>query len=281
MKQARSSLLAVSRVIAADALRDERSGLIALPDKSADHAMLDPPYGEYTHKKRWSGSGGKKRNGGFATPSSKPVTFKPWTRADIKLASTHLVRVVRGWVLVFCDSDLMPVWKEELARAGAQRKVTCIWTKPNGTPQFHGDGPAQPCEFIVTAWCGRGKSRWNGGGKQGHYSVPIEPSELRRHESQKPLRLMQQLVLDFTRPGELILDPTAGGGQTGVAAKMLGRRYLLWEHDAAMAAGAQAALGGAREQLAMFEATHRARPAAFGRQRQPAMQQPRLLEDAP
>lgn len=260
-------------VVCADALRHPTVGLPARPDKSVDHSILDSPYGERTHAKRWSGAGGDRRIRGYATPKSNPVTFQHWTPEDVRLASRQLVRVTRGWIVAFSDEDLLPAWKRSLVDAGAERRVTCIWTKPNGTPQFHGDGPAQPGEYIVTAWCGERGSTWNGGGKRGHYDVTIETAELRRHETQKPLALMRALVLDFTRPGDLILDICAGGGQTGVAAKLLGRDYLLYEIDEAVAATARAAIAGTREQLSLHEALHRARPGAFGRAAQAAAKQ--------
>lgn len=55
----------------------------------------------------------------------------------------------------------------------------------------------------------------------------------RVHPTQKPLVLMGALVEQFTDPGELILDPTAGSGTTGVAAKRLNRRCILIERDEA------------------------------------------------
>jgi DNA modification methylase len=50
-----------------------------------------------------------------------------------------------------------------------------------------------------------------------------------RHPTQKAVRLMRYLIEDFSQPGDLILDPFAGTGTTGVAAKQAGRHYILSE----------------------------------------------------
>ena len=47
-----------------------------------------------------------------------------------------------------------------------------------------------------------------------------------KHPSQKPIRLMKKLVRDFSKQGDLILDPFAGSGTTLLAAKDLGREYI-------------------------------------------------------
>lgn len=41
--------------------------------------------------------------------------------------------------------------------------------------------------------------------------------------------MVTEWVRMFTNPGDLILDPCAGSGTTGRAAKDLGRRAVLWE----------------------------------------------------
>jgi DNA methylase len=48
----------------------------------------------------------------------------------------------------------------------------------------------------------------------------------RLHPSEKPLSLMERLVLLCSEPGDLILDPFAGSGTTLLAAKKLGRRAV-------------------------------------------------------
>lgn len=52
------------------------------------------------------------------------------------------------------------------------------------------------------------------------------------HPSIKPIEAMIQLIGRFTSPGDLLLDPFAGSGTTGVAALKTGRRAILIEKDA-------------------------------------------------
>jgi site-specific DNA-methyltransferase (adenine-specific) len=42
----------------------------------------------------------------------------------------------------------------------------------------------------------------------------------------KTLGLMRSIVRDYTRPGDLVCDPCAGGGTTLLAARMDGRRSI-------------------------------------------------------
>jgi site-specific DNA-methyltransferase (adenine-specific) len=51
------------------------------------------------------------------------------------------------------------------------------------------------------------------------------------HPSQKPLALVERLVLVATRPDELLLDPFGGTGTLAVAARKHGRRWLLIESE--------------------------------------------------
>ena len=51
----------------------------------------------------------------------------------------------------------------------------------------------------------------------------------RVHPQQKPVDLMMWLVSTYTQPGDLVVDPYAGSGSTGKAAKMLERRFVGWD----------------------------------------------------
>jgi site-specific DNA-methyltransferase (adenine-specific) len=47
----------------------------------------------------------------------------------------------------------------------------------------------------------------------------------------KPIDLMRALVRDYSRPGDVICDPCAGGGTTGRAAQLEGRGFIGAEMD--------------------------------------------------
>jgi len=52
------------------------------------------------------------------------------------------------------------------------------------------------------------------------------PDEVRFHEAQKPLRLIEYLIQLTTLPHQVVLDPFVGSGTTAVAAKRLARHYI-------------------------------------------------------
>jgi site-specific DNA-methyltransferase (adenine-specific) len=54
----------------------------------------------------------------------------------------------------------------------------------------------------------------------------------RLHPTQKPVSGLVPLIRAYSKPGDLVADPFAGSGSTGVAARNCGRRYLLIEKDA-------------------------------------------------
>lgn len=52
-----------------------------------------------------------------------------------------------------------------------------------------------------------------------------------KHPTQKPLGLLARIIQASTQPAAWILDPFSGSGTTGIAANLLGRRYLGLEKE--------------------------------------------------
>src|SRR5439155_25915813 len=66
-------------------------------------------------------------------------------------------------------------------------------------------------------------------GRQTPIDNPFQRGETLRvntHPTVKPLKLMLYLVMLGSRPSDLVLDPFAGSGTTGIACQILARRFL-------------------------------------------------------
>jgi site-specific DNA-methyltransferase (adenine-specific) len=61
-----------------------------------------------------------------------------------------------------------------------------------------------------------------------------------KHPTQKPLGVLSRIILASTEPGAWILDPFAGSSTTGIAANLLGRRFLGIEREEEFAAMSKA-----------------------------------------
>ncbi|MEN8764134.1 MAG: DNA methyltransferase [Thiogranum sp.] len=172
-----------------------------------DCVITDPPYDEKTHK-------GARY--GFRHTSSK-ISFQP---ADVDVIVPPMLAIAKRWVLAFCALEMYGAYKKAAGDAWVRAG---FWRRVNGVPQFTGDRPGQPGEGIAIMHR-PGKKRWNGSGKHGFYQFPIVCGG--PHQTTKPLRLMESLVLDFTDAGELICDSFMGSGTTGVACMNQGRRFI-------------------------------------------------------
>ncbi len=71
--------------------------------------------------------------------------------------------------------------------------------------------------------------RSNGSSPTNMLEFGFGKSEVRIHEAQKPLELIEYLIKLTTKKGQIVLDPFMGSGTTAVSAKKLGRKYIGFE----------------------------------------------------
>lgn len=221
--------------------------LPTLPEKSIDHAIMDPPYEAEAHTLQRR----VKREGGVM--ELEPLSFTPITEAGRLEAAKFAAIVARRWIVAFCQVEAAMAWRQMLEAGGATYRRTGVWVKPDAMPQFSGDRPGMGYESIVFAHA-PGRSRWNGGGRVGVFTHNKNSGGAHDHETQKPLPLMIELVELFTDSGEAVLDPFAGSGTTGVACLRLGRRFLGIEKSEKYAALARERLEAESKGLTLRDA---------------------------
>jgi len=122
-------------------------------------------------------------------------------------------------------------WKQEkyfielIEDIGFEVKNVLIWNKNN-----HGTGDliysfAPKHERIIYATKGKVKLNYR------HPDV-LEGFDIRtNHPTSKPIDLIKKLIESTTLQNDIVVDPFAGHGSTGIAAKELNRNYWLCELD--------------------------------------------------
>lgn len=75
------------------------------------------------------------------------------------------------------------------------------------------------------------KHQQNDGSRYPTSILKFPKEKLGLHPTQKPLKLMEYLVLTYSNFGDVVLDNTMGSGTTGFACKLSGRSFIGIEKD--------------------------------------------------
>ncbi len=195
-----------------------------LADVECDAVITDPPYDERTHA---AAAAAARRDP--STMTKKPpsgLLYDAWTDGDVKELCAFSNKQ-RGWSVIITNHRHARVVEEAAETAGRYCFAPLAWVAPGSRVRLVGDGPSNWTCWVVVA---RPKTRefasW--GALPGAY---VETNRDIVITGGKPLALMRSIIRDYSRPGDLICDPCAGGGTTLLAAIMEGRRAIGSEMD--------------------------------------------------
>jgi site-specific DNA-methyltransferase (adenine-specific) len=202
--------------------------LKTLDSGSVDAVITDPPYGiNYSPSQNTAKAWGNKTFVGSTVVANddKPFDPEPFLRFPTVVlfgANNYADRLPasRGWI----------VWdKREHIASNDFADCELIWTNIDGVARIF-------------------RHYWSGALRAS------EQGESRVHPTQKPLALMQWLVCNYTKPGELVFDPFMGSGTTGVACVKTGRNFIGIELDEGYYKIAERRIAEAQMQLPLLEA---------------------------
>lgn len=216
-----------------------------------DTLIADTPYSAETTDKH--NDMAKRKNEIQDGITFRDLDYPAWDEVDVQVFVREWSPRVAGWFVVMTDDHLAPVWREALEEAGRCTFTPLPYVAPGSRFRKSGDGPSCWTVWLVVARP-RGK-KWQGGWTQpGAYVRPEGHGGRVALPGGKDLWIMQQLVLDYSRAGNIVCDPTCGAGTTLVAAQRHNR----------IAIGADRVLRHAEIAASWYENYNRDRAPCFG-----------------
>jgi len=177
-----------------------------IPDKSIDLVLTDPPYG--------IGECGAKNHSRGGIAESKKYTPKDWDfEKPNKKYFDEIQRISKNQIIFGGNyfADMLP-----------PSSCWLVWDKDNS-------GDFADCELCWTSFKSavrKFKFRWNG-----MLQEDMKHKEIREHPTQKPAKLIEQIINKYSDEGMTIFDPFLGSGTTAVACINTGRNFIGIEKD--------------------------------------------------
>lgn len=199
-----------------------------------DALIFDAPYSARVH----GGDYGGRRDATEANPLQYDHLGPEAVAAFVESWSPRC----KGWIVSITDHVLAPAWTAALEASGRYCFAPVPWVAPGSRVRLQGDGPSSWTCWIIVARP-RTSGRWSKWGTlPGAYVINAERGGDAPITGTKPRALMEALVRDYSRPGDLVCDPFSGTGTTLLAARGLGRRGVGSELDPGTCSFAQARL---------------------------------------
>jgi site-specific DNA-methyltransferase (adenine-specific) len=222
---------------------DCRDLLAGMAEGSVDCVLADPPYGETSLI--WD-----KWQTGWLDAARR--VLKPagsmWCFGSTRMFMDHAEEFRRGWRLshdvVWEKHNGTGLFNDRFRRVHEMAlhfyKYSVPWAEVWKSPQFTNDATARtvrkkgrPAHWIGAV--GETVYRSEDGGPRLQRSVLRVRSMhgSAEHPTQKPHDILAPLLAYACPPGGTVLDPFAGSGSTGLAAKLAGQHAVLIEADPA------------------------------------------------
>lgn len=200
-----------------------------IKNNTIDLVLIDPPY-EVSRDTNFAKG---KIKGTDVDRFRVSMNFGDWdnnfTGLDIVIKECYRILKKGGTLICFYDLWKITVLKEYFETAKFNQIRFIEWIKTNPVPLNSKTNYLTNSREIALVGVKGGKPTFNSEYDNGIYKHPICHDKDRFHPTQKPLSLIEELVLKHSNEGDLVLDCFMGSGTTGVACKKLNRNFIGME----------------------------------------------------
>jgi len=226
-EEERNALLSEAKSLDYQVYHDDSMSMIE--DGSIDLIVTDPPmFLPRSEEIELTGRTPMKRDVGSWDVVENPLEeFGRWA------ADFYRVLKEGGSLYVFISDRYISSFRDILERAGFSIRTLITWHKTNPAPQVRRHTYCVSTEFawFVTKDSGH-TFNWLGQNEMHNFiEVPIVAGAGRVHPTQKPVSILKKWIRISSNPGDIVLDPFAGSGSTGIAALELERDFVLIEKE--------------------------------------------------
>lgn len=189
-------------------------GIKLIPSNSVKIIIADPPYHQgLTH----NGQRGTLVDLSICKPFFREL-FKQYKRILNADGEVYFFTDWRGYAFYYPLFD---------AFLGARNLI--VWDKMSGAGNFY----AFQHELILFH-CVRNDATKKGGNvwrSKGFAAGAKATNGEKVHPTQKTIEIMEKIIFENSKPGDLIVDTFGGSGTTAVACRKLNRNYIVFELD--------------------------------------------------
>lgn len=209
-------------------LSDNKLILEGLNDNYIDLIITDPPY-QISKNSNFSKS--KKENRYHNKYKKHTIDYGSWDKIELdwNFYFQQFYRILKpnGQIIMFYDIFKIGQIKDIAESVGFKQPRICVWTKTNPTPVNSKSNYLSNAKEFMISFTKKEKPIFNSKYDNGIYNIPkLDRWESVEHPTQKPVKLMEELVAKHSNIDSIILDPFCGSGSTLVAANNLGRKWI-------------------------------------------------------
>ena len=214
------------------------SAMGSMQSDSVDLILTDPPYNLGKFMKARATNLKQMRSNFFGAAGWDDLEFEEWEQSMDRFFS-EAARVIKtgGSLIVFMSIIKVETIIKLATRHGFYYKTTGIWHKQNPMPRNMNLHYINSTEAWIYFVYKKHTGTFNNNGKAVHdfYETPVTPAGERKfgkHPTQKPVTLLEKMILLLSNEGDTVFDPFMGSGSTGVAAIKNGRIFVGSEINA-------------------------------------------------